>query len=143
MCINIFYLNVTVFITGFFVHWRIFRQTITVTGPKNAQLICIRDDDSFVEAPLNKGTQTSVSDNNICNNSSGKAVNNIKNHFQSESDLSKLCQKGNQLATKTRLLNLRQLNVLPKEALESLMSYKSEFNKFAKQHQQPVQAAER
>ncbi|XP_017777593.1 PREDICTED: uncharacterized protein LOC108563423 isoform X2 [Nicrophorus vespilloides] len=104
------------------------RKTLSVSGSKNAQLICIKDDNSTVEV-----SEDEV--NVVKSASKGCSLNDSSNELlykeRPEDFTKKSRSQGLNRISKSKM-NLRQLVMLPKDTVVNIIEYKLDFHKETK-----------
>lgn len=103
-----------------------FRPTVTVTGPRNAKLICIKDDNSVIESEGEKAMQEK-----------GETIKIKSITSQTQTDVEGIKKKNK--TTQRPSTNLKRLHkstrkmeTLPKDYAVKVIQYKLNFNKYCK-----------
>lgn len=117
----------------FFIFLICFRQRITISGVKNAQLICIRDDRSIIEdTPINVEEKLTKPETSVC---VCETQTDVANLIESSIKLndnfsSKTSVKISRLPKKS----LKNLDMLPKDVALNVIQYKLDFGNVNKKN---------
>lgn len=106
-----------------------FRPVVTITGARNAKLICIKDDNSVTESDEESNRlERNPVENKI-------SVKSITSHTQTEiSGKEKKNKTTQRPSTNMKRLpkSFKKIETLPKEYAVSVIQYKLDFNKYCK-----------
>lgn len=109
------------------------RQTITISGAKNAQLICIRDDDSIIDEIISNKEHKEEIQLGITSETQTSFLENV-NKPLSKTNENEFASKTSVKISRLPKITLRPLQVLPKEIALNVIQYKLDFNKNSKKN---------